>query len=189
MPKNRQTVPREERTGELLAAATELFLSRGYDGATMADISSAAGVARANVYWYFPSKDHIFAAVMDRMLAREIKALEEEHSDADAMTHLVRGLADMRVFRPLHIAMHERLLHSPEVAAAHDRFLDWIRRLVHELVDESDRPGLDRDLVADTAITLFEGFNVGAPLTRRGHDMMRFLLESVLDGHPVTRHP
>ena len=46
MPRNRQQIPREERAGDLLAAATELFLAKGYDGTTMADISAAAGVAR-----------------------------------------------------------------------------------------------------------------------------------------------
>ncbi|WP_328840902.1 helix-turn-helix domain-containing protein [Streptomyces europaeiscabiei] len=56
MPRNRQQIPREERTGDLLAAATELFLSKGYAKTTMADISSAAGVARGNDCWYFDSK-------------------------------------------------------------------------------------------------------------------------------------
>ncbi|MER6160825.1 helix-turn-helix domain-containing protein [Streptomyces sp. NPDC001868] len=77
MPRNRQQIPREERTGDLLAAATELFLSKGYAKTTM-DISSAAGVAWGNIYWYFDSKDHIFAAVMNRVLSCEIRILNEE---------------------------------------------------------------------------------------------------------------
>ncbi|QIY76734.2 helix-turn-helix domain-containing protein [Streptomyces sp. RLB1-33] len=46
-------VQREDRAAEQLAAATELFLTRGYAGTTMADISAAAGVARSNVYGYY----------------------------------------------------------------------------------------------------------------------------------------
>ncbi|WP_328483401.1 TetR/AcrR family transcriptional regulator [Streptomyces sp. NBC_00377] len=120
MPRNRQQIPREERTGDLLAAATELFLSKGYDKTTMADISSAAGVARGNVYWYFDSKDHIFAAVMNRMLSREIRILNEEQAGADPLSRLVRGLSDMRYSRPLHQAMHDRLPHSEAVREAHN---------------------------------------------------------------------
>lgn len=180
MPRNRQHIPREEREGDLLGAATELFLSRGYAGTTMADISAAAGVARAAIYWYYPSKDDIFAAVMDRMLIRETRALAAQHDDEDPMSRLLRGLNDMRMFRPLHQAMHGRLLHSVAVREAHERFLGWIRETVREMVDESDDPKLDRELVADTAVTLFEGFNVEASPPRPGIEMMKFLLESVL---------
>ena len=46
----------------------------------MEDISKAAGVTRANIYWYFKSKDEVFAAVMEQMLRREIHALATEHA-------------------------------------------------------------------------------------------------------------
>lgn len=187
MPRNRQHVPREERKAEVLAVATELFLSHGYAGTTMAAISSAAGVAPAAVYWYFRSKDDVFAAVMDRMLSREIRILDEDHADDDPMSHLVRGLNDMRVFRPLHQAMHGRLLQSEAVREAHDRFLDWIRDLVRQMVDNLDDPTVDRELVADTAVTLFEGFNVEGSPPRPGAQLMRFLLESVLGSARAQR--
>lgn len=177
MPKNRQSVPKDERQGELLAAATQLFLSQGYDGTKMADIGESAGVTRANLYWYFPSKDHVFAAVMDRVLQDELAKLTSEHSRATPAQRLVLGLEDMKWSRPLHVEMHGRLVHSPEIAAAHDRFIDWIRSLVYDIVDSSQRPDLDRELVADTAVMLFEGFNSGVPLPRRGHEMMRFFIE------------
>src|SRR3954466_6914418 len=151
MPRNRQQIPREERAGDLLAAATELFLSKGYDKTTMADISAAAGVARGNVHWYFDSKDDIFAAVMDRMLSREIRTLSAEQAGAGPLSRLVRGLSDIRCSRPLHQAMHDRLPHSEAVRAAHNTFLGWIVGLVDEVMAEH---GLDGD--PDVA-TVFEG--------------------------------
>src|SRR4051812_50113797 len=105
MPRNRQQIPREERAGDLLAAATELFLSKGYDKTTMADISAAAGVARGNVYWYFASKDDIFAAVMDRMLSREIRTLSAEQAGADPLSPPGGGPADKRLFKAPHPAL------------------------------------------------------------------------------------
>jgi AcrR family transcriptional regulator len=183
MPRNRQQIPREERTGDLLAAATELFLAKGYAKTTMADISSAAGVARGNVYWYFDSKDHIFAAVMNRMLSREIRILNEEQAGADPLSRLVRGLSDMRYSRPLHQAMHDRLPHSEEVREAHNTFLNWIVGLVDELMAErglDHAPGIDAALVRDVAIAVFEGANVPNDQNRPAHEMIRFLIESVL---------
>ncbi|MFI1506168.1 TetR/AcrR family transcriptional regulator [Streptomyces sp. NPDC020597] len=183
MPRNRQQIPREERTGDLLAAATELFLAKGYDKTTMADISAAAGVARGNVYWYFDSKDHIFAAVINRMLSREIRILNEEQAGADPLSRLVRGLSDMRYSRPLHQAMHDRLPHSEAVREAHNTFLKWIVGLVDEFLAErglDDSSGIDAELVRDVAVAVFEGAHVPNDWNRPAHEMIRFLLESVV---------
>jgi AcrR family transcriptional regulator len=47
----------------LLAAAERVFLERGYAGATVSDIVTAAGVSRASFYVYFPSKRDVFLAL------------------------------------------------------------------------------------------------------------------------------
>ncbi|GGK85191.1 TetR/AcrR family transcriptional regulator [Streptomyces flaveus] len=191
MPRNRQQIPREERAGDLLAAATELFLSKGYAKTTMADISAAAGVARGNVYWYFDSKDDIFAAVMDRMLSREIRTLSAEQAGADPLSRLVRGLSDMRYSRPLHQAMHDRLPHSEAVRVAHNTFLDWIVGLVDEVMAErglDGDPDIDAALLRDSVVAVFEGANVPNDRNRPAHEMIRLLMESVLAGRsPVKR--
>lgn len=182
MPRNRQQIPREERAGDLLAAATELFLAKGYDGTTMADISAAAGVARGNVYWYFKSKDDIFAAVMDRMLGRETRTLGEELAGADPLTRLVRGLSDMRVYRPLHQAMHDRLPHSEAVRAAHTSFLEWIVGMVDEVIAHGPAPagGADVAIYRDLVVAIFEGANVPNEWNRPAHEMIRFVLEPLV---------
>lgn len=190
MPRNRQQIPREERAGDLLAAATELFLAKGYDKTTMADISAAAGVARGNVYWYFDSKDDIFAAVMDRMLSREIRTLSAEQAGADPLSRLVRGLSDMRLYRPLHQAMHDRLPHSEAVRAAHNTFLDWIVGLVDEVMVEGGLdgdPDIDAALLRDVAVAVFEGANVPNDRNRPAHEMLRFLMESILAGRSPSK--
>jgi AcrR family transcriptional regulator len=186
MPRNRQQIPREERTGDLLAAATELFLAKGYAKTTMADISSAAGVASGNVYWYFKSKDDIFAAVMDRMLSREIRTLSEELAGADPLSRLVRGLSDMRLYRPLHQAMHDRLPHSEAVGQAHSTFLNWIVAMVDEVLAErapDAGSGIDVALFRDVVVAVFEGANVPNDYNRPAHEMIRFLMESLLGEH------
>lgn len=192
MPRNRQQIPREERAGDLLDAATALFLAHGYAGTTMADISGAAGVARGNVYWYFKSKDDIFAAVMDRMLSREIRTLGAELAGSDPLNQLVRGLSDMRVYKPLHQAMHDRLPHSDAVRDAHATFLAWIVGLVDEVMAEGSLdgdPGADAALVRDVAVAVFEGANVPNGRNRPAHEMLRFLMESIAAGRrPVKGH-
>ncbi len=176
MPSNRKAVPRAERTAEILDAATEAFLAKGYDGTTISNVATAASMTPANVYWYFPSKDHLFAAVMDGILDRELVQLEETQPDGDARARLVQGMADMRVTRYLHAAMHERLDKSPEVHAAHERFMTWLTGLVRETVRGYGFSEEDQERVVEVATFLFEGFNVLLPLPRPGHEMMDFLL-------------
>jgi AcrR family transcriptional regulator len=179
VPKNRQSVPREERRSELVSAATEMFLANGYAGTTMTGISASAGLSSATVYWYFKSKDDVFAAVMDRMLGRETRALDDELAWADPVTALTRGLADMRPFRSLHRSMHERMEHSQAVAEAHDRFVGWVRDMVYAVLDRSETT-LDRELAADVAVAIFEGANLPEAPTRPAHEMMRFALDAMV---------
>lgn len=177
MPRNRAQIPVEERRADLVAAATQLFLERGYEGATMEDISKAAGVTRANIYWYFKSKDEVFAAVMEQMLSREIRALATEHAGLDALSRLTRGLVDMRSYRSLHQAMHDRLSHSESVRRTHDTWLGWIRDMVGEVLDERGAETADRELAAHLIEAVFEAVHVPLAHRRPPHEMIRFILD------------
>jgi AcrR family transcriptional regulator len=55
----------EERRGEILAAAKQVFIRKGYDAATMQDIAAEADVAAGSIYRYFDSKANLIAAVTE----------------------------------------------------------------------------------------------------------------------------
>lgn len=57
----------EER---LLAAATKLFLERGYDGTSCDQVALDARAGKASIYSRFANKQALFSAVVDNMLAR-----------------------------------------------------------------------------------------------------------------------
>ena len=54
----------------LLAAATRLFLERGYDATSCDQVALDAGAGKASIYARYANKAALFAAVIDRMLAR-----------------------------------------------------------------------------------------------------------------------
>lgn len=73
--------PRGERTrARLLEAAEEVFADRGYDEASIVQITQGAGVAMGTFYLYFPSKQAIFhELVLDlnhRLRAEIARAVE-----------------------------------------------------------------------------------------------------------------
>lgn len=56
----------EQRRIQLIDAALELFSERGIEATRVSDIARAAGVAQGLLYHYFPSKDALVAAIIER---------------------------------------------------------------------------------------------------------------------------
>ena len=59
-------LPRDERRGQLLAAASEVFVERGYHAAGMDEIADRAGVSKPVLYQHFSSKLDLYLAVLRR---------------------------------------------------------------------------------------------------------------------------
>ena len=68
----------DRRLGQLLRHATEVFCEKGYEGASMRDLSRASGLSLAGLYYYFESKEkllyliqkHTFTTIMQRLRER-----------------------------------------------------------------------------------------------------------------------
>lgn len=65
-PANRRgsRLPRDERRGQLLGAASEVFVDRGYHAAGMDEIADRAGVSKPVLYQHFSSKLELYLAVL-----------------------------------------------------------------------------------------------------------------------------
>jgi AcrR family transcriptional regulator len=63
-------VPRAFREEQLLDVAETLFAAQGYQGTSIEDIATSAGVTRPMIYLYFRSKDGIYLACLKRARAR-----------------------------------------------------------------------------------------------------------------------
>ena len=59
-------LPRDERRGQLLGAASEVFVDRGYHAAGMDEIADRAGVSKPVLYQHFSSKLELYLAVLAR---------------------------------------------------------------------------------------------------------------------------
>ena len=69
-PARPATDDQENRRGAILSAATRLGLAREIDRIQAQEIAADAGVALRTLYRYYPSKHHVFAAVLDDQVAR-----------------------------------------------------------------------------------------------------------------------
>ena len=55
---------KQDRPHELLAAALELFVERGYAATRLEDVATRAGVSKGTLYLYFDSKENLFKSVV-----------------------------------------------------------------------------------------------------------------------------
>ena len=67
----------EETAERILDAAEDLFAERGYAGATMRDVSAAAGLRTPSLYNHFPGKEALYAAVLERGINPLLAVLSE----------------------------------------------------------------------------------------------------------------
>ena len=54
---------------KILAAALEMFSKYGYAGTNIRELSASLGLVKAGVYKHFESKEDIWNALLDRMIA------------------------------------------------------------------------------------------------------------------------
>ncbi|MFG1910831.1 TetR/AcrR family transcriptional regulator [Kribbella sp. NPDC048928] len=59
---------RERSRERILAAALEVFAAKGFEAASISDVTAAAGVSRGLVSYYFATKEHLAAELLDRWL-------------------------------------------------------------------------------------------------------------------------
>ena len=63
---------KESRPAELLAAALEYFVERGYAATRLDEVAARAGVSKGTLYLYFPSKEDLFKAVVRETIVPQI---------------------------------------------------------------------------------------------------------------------
>jgi AcrR family transcriptional regulator len=132
-------------TGErLIGAAATVFARRGYDGASIAEITSEAGLSSGAVYSRFGSKAELFAATLRARSPREVEELLGDGS-ADAADLLARRGAELDARDPQDGSLLMEAIvaarRHPEVAALlTELFVEREGRLA-ELVRRSQAAG------------------------------------------------
>jgi TetR/AcrR family transcriptional regulator, mexCD-oprJ operon repressor len=119
---------RERVAAAIVAAAAQVFAHEGA-GASMADVAAAAGVGRATVYRYFPTRQ----ALLERLAAIAVRdagaRLAEAHlesvSPEEGVTRAVRALLEVGDY--FTVLARERV--RPDAADYDDRLVAPLRRL------------------------------------------------------------
>jgi len=143
---------------QILDGARRVFFERGLEAASMDAITRAAGVSKATIYAYFPSKEHLIAALVGiekrEQAERFIELVAEDRPVAEALT-TVGARTILAMSRPEAVARLRLVVgiapRMPEIGRAFyedgpmfatRRLGEYLARLVAEgrmTVDDPDR--------------------------------------------------
>ena len=83
---------KEARPQELLAAALELFIERGFSATRSEDVAARAGVSKGTLYLYYPSKEELLKAVVRENLGSLIAEGSDIAGDFEGDTQQLLAL-------------------------------------------------------------------------------------------------
>lgn len=79
----KRTRRKDDRPGELISAALDLFAERGFAATKLSDVAARAGVAKGTVYRYFDTKQDLFRAAVRDALSVNLQAFEKASAASD----------------------------------------------------------------------------------------------------------
>lgn len=124
----RQTPRRLRRAAEILAAAREVLLEKGYERSSIAEIASRVGVVEGLVYTYFPTKRDLLNEVLRGMYVPLIQDVEDGFARLKGLRSRLRFL----IWRHLRVYVEEPglsriVLHEVRTGP------EYFRSILHEL--------------------------------------------------------
>lgn len=84
----------EARRAQILAAAMDCFRDHGFHGASIAQISKAAGMSAGHIYHYFDNKEAIIAGIVAHDLERLLTLTAELRAASNVLEALVERAAE-----------------------------------------------------------------------------------------------
>lgn len=77
---------KEARPGELLDAALDLFVEKGFAATRSEEVAARAGVSKGTLFLYFPSKEELFKAVVRENISGRFAQWMQEFEDFEGST-------------------------------------------------------------------------------------------------------
>jgi AcrR family transcriptional regulator len=80
----------ERRLAKILEYATAIFCEKGYEGASMRDLSRSSGMSLAGLYYYFESKEKLLYLIQKHYFTTVMKLLRERLEDVTGAEERLR---------------------------------------------------------------------------------------------------
>jgi len=189
-------VPEEGVRQRLLEAAIELFARKGYAATSVQEIVAACGVTKPVLYYYFGSKEGLFAEIMNEALRRFeatiVGALDAEGGVRGRITRLLDAvfaliLDNLELTRLAHALYFGPRQDGPvfDLEVFHERLQRVVRDLVAEGQASGELQGGEPEAVAMAllgALDIAEGIALCHPDWGFGREQLGKVLDVIFEG-------
>lgn len=121
----------------ILAAAERVFAEKGLEGATTAAIARAAGLPKANVHYYFSTKEALYRCVLEEILRTWLSTFDRFGPDDDPATALRSYVVDK--VRLSFARSHASRVFAREMLGGGERIRSFLEHELKDWVDERTR--------------------------------------------------
>ncbi len=153
---------------QILEAARELFLARGYKGVSMKEVAEEVQVTSAALYYHFPAgKQDLFFSIVQMMLEDwtrgALLATAQSQSLQERLTRLTRYLLTLPIdrFSVLARDIHENVLdrETQRVALVQLQrvFVQHVSDLFQQAIDAGE---ISQEIPATVLATMYEGMSI-----------------------------
>ncbi|RMD65248.1 TetR/AcrR family transcriptional regulator [Candidatus Parcubacteria bacterium] len=161
---------RAERKAQIIQAALEVFVQKGYHAANISDVATKAGVSQGTIYHYFPSKDALFLAAYEtwevQSLYGEIQqALDDSQSPAEQLRLLAQTVADRMTqaaaMLPANVEFWSHISRNEAVRDGFRHLFQAMRKRLAVIIQEGVARGefvaVDAEETATLLIAVYDG--------------------------------
>jgi TetR/AcrR family fatty acid metabolism transcriptional regulator len=143
---------------KILDAAIDVFAEKGFHDARVDEIVDVSKTSKGAVYFYFPSKQDIFLAIVDKfanlLAGRLEKVIEQEASGVERVSTALRVcLQTFEQYRSLAKVFLVQaaglgVVFEDKQIEIHNRFARLIQKQLDLAVEEGDIPSIDTEIAA-----------------------------------------
>jgi AcrR family transcriptional regulator len=126
-PVRKPRAPRRgDRVGHILGESLKCFAEQGFERVTYDDLIRRSKVSRGSFYWYFPSKESLYDAVLDYCVSGYVARVEAEFARTNPRDHIIKRLLDtcLADFNANRL-QYRLLLRPPPSAGAIKKLAKW----------------------------------------------------------------
>jgi AcrR family transcriptional regulator len=177
MPRTRADLNRDQKVSEILDRAEVRLREGGLDALSMIGIARELGLAQNAIYWYFPSRAHLFVAAMRRMLERT--AARKPRGEVEVSARVLWWTDQFEPLYALYATMRDQARDSPIVA----EFVQQLDDVLTRMLTNAFQGRMPADEVApavDSFRATVTGAYAQALSRRRRHQLLTFTLARLL---------
>lgn len=190
------TNTKTNRRRSIIAAALKIFADKGFAGASISEISKAAGTSEVTIYEYFKTKENLLFAIPEEITSKYIKETKQALSYIKGAENKVRAI--LRSYYQLYennpdysslVLLQLRVNHNFHQSDAYNLVREparMLRTTIQEGIDSSEfskntNPYLIRSIFLGTVEHIFTRLRLtGKP--KSSSDDLEPLLDIVFDG-------